>query len=137
MSGVVDGQFGFLLLRNAKTVPAHATPFEDVKDKMKAEIAAERANGEVLDMFDNVEDMRAGGATLEEVSKKLNLPLRTVTSISKAGKLEQGGTVTDLPEQETLLTSVFDTDIDYEADPIDIGPLRLCMVPRHRYRSKP
>ena len=121
VSDVVEGQFGFLLLRNAKTDPAHATPFEDVKDQMKAEVAADRANGEVLDMFDNVEDMRAGGSTLEEVSQKLNLPLRTVTTISKAGKLEQGGEVTDLPEQETLLTSVFDTDIDYEADPIDIG----------------
>ena len=121
VSDVVEGQFGFLLLRNAKTEPPHATPFEDVKDQMKAEIAAERANGEVLDMFDNVEDMRAGGSTLEEVSQKLNLPLRTVTTISKAGELEQGGEVTDLPEQEALLTSVFDTDIDYEADPIDIG----------------
>ena len=121
VSDVVEGQFGFLLLRNAKTDPAHATPFEDVKDQMKAEVAAERANGEVLNVFDNVEDMRAGGSTLEEVSEKLNLPLRTVTNISKAGVLEEGGSVTDLPEQENLLTAVFDNDIDYEADPVDIG----------------
>ena len=69
-------------------------------------------------VFDNVEDMRAGGSTLEEVSEKLNLPLRTVTNISKAGVLEEGGSVTDLPEQENLLTAVFDNDIDYEADPV-------------------
>ncbi|WP_119307493.1 SurA N-terminal domain-containing protein [Cohaesibacter haloalkalitolerans] len=121
VSDVVEGQFGFLLLRNVKTVPTQTSPFEDVKDQLKAEIAGDRANGEVMSVYDNVEDMRAGGSTLEEISQKLNLKLRTVTPISKAGELEDGNKVTDLPEQEKLLTSVFDTDVDYEADPIDIG----------------
>nr|WP_321456971.1 SurA N-terminal domain-containing protein [uncultured Cohaesibacter sp.] len=121
VSDVVEGQFGFLLLRNAKTVPTQASPFEEVKDQLKAEIAGDRANGEVLDMFDKVEDMRAAGSTLEEVSKNLKLPLRTVATITKGGDLKDGNKVTDLPEQETLLTSVFDTDVDYEADPVDIG----------------
>nr|WP_321459145.1 SurA N-terminal domain-containing protein [uncultured Cohaesibacter sp.] len=121
VSDVVEGQFGFLLLRNAKTVPSQTSPFDDVKDQLKSEIAGDRANGEVLDMFDKVEDMRAGGSTLEEISQKLDLPLRTVTTVSKSGDLEEGGSVTDLPEQETLLSTVFDTDIDFEADPVDIG----------------
>ncbi|WP_316862574.1 SurA N-terminal domain-containing protein [uncultured Cohaesibacter sp.] len=121
VSDVVDGEFGFLLLKNAKTQPEISKPFEEVKDLLKTEIAADRANDEVLNMFDNVEDDRAGGSTLEEVGSKLDLPLRTITKISKAGELDTGEKITDLPEQENLLTSVFETDIDYEADPVDIS----------------
>ena len=121
VTDVVEGRFGSLLLRVTKITPAGAAPFEDIKDRLKAEIAAERANGEVLTMFDQIEDERAGGVTLEEIAQKFNLPLRTVTDLSKAGELQAGGKVTDLPEQEKLLTAVFDTDVDYEADPIDIG----------------
>ena len=56
-----------------------------------------------------------------KISQKLSLPLRTVTAISNAGELESGESVTDLPQQKDLLTAVFDSDIDVEADPIDIG----------------
>ncbi|WP_172891554.1 SurA N-terminal domain-containing protein [Cohaesibacter sp. ES.047] len=121
VSDVIEGRFGFLILRNAKIEPQQASPFDEIKDQLKAEIAAERASGEVLGIFDKVEDERAGGATLKEVSDKFNLPLREVSAISKTGELETGEKITDLPEQETLLSSVFDNEIDYEADPIDIG----------------
>ncbi|WP_319531727.1 peptidyl-prolyl cis-trans isomerase [uncultured Cohaesibacter sp.] len=120
VSDVVQGRFGYLLLRTAKIEPSQASPFEEIKDQLKAEIAAERASGDVLEMFDKVEDERAGGATLKEVSEKFNLPLREVTAISKAGDLQDGQKLTDLPAQEALLTAVFDNEIDYEADPVDI-----------------
>ena len=121
VSDVVEGRFGHLLLRAAKIQPEQAQPFEELKDVLKAEIAAERANGEVLDLFDNIEDERAGGSTLKEISEKFNLTLRNVTGISKAGELENEDKVTDLPEQQKLLTQVFETDIDYEADPLDVS----------------
>ena len=121
VSGVVKGRFGSLLLRTAKIVPSQTSPFDELKDQLKAEIAAERATGEVLDVFDKVEDERAGGSTLKEIADKLNLPLRNVTAISKLGELQTGDKVTDLPEQDKLLTSVFENDIDFEADPVDIA----------------
>jgi peptidyl-prolyl cis-trans isomerase D len=120
ISGVIKGRFGSLLLRTAKIVPSQASPFEELKEQLKAEIAAQRATGEVLDVFDKVEDERAGGSTLKEIANKLNLPLRTVNSISKVGELQNGDKVTDLPEQEQLLSSVFESDIDFEADPVEI-----------------
>ena len=121
VSDVVKGRFGFLLLRNAKIEASQASPFEEIKDKLKAEIAATRANDEVLSMFDNVEDERAGGATLKEIADKLNLPLRMVTAISRDGELQTGDKITDLPAQADLLKAVFENDVDFEADPVDIN----------------
>lgn len=121
VSDVVDGRFGKLLLRVTEIQPEASKPFDEVKDILKAEIAADRANGEVLDMFDSVEDERAGGSTLKEIADKLNLKLRTVAAISKAGDLKTEDKVTDLPEQEKLLTGIFESDVDLETDPIDIG----------------
>ncbi|MCT4656026.1 MAG: SurA N-terminal domain-containing protein [Cohaesibacter sp.] len=121
VSDVVDGRFGKLLLRVTKIEPEASKPFDEVKDLLKAEIAADRANGEVLDIFDNIEDERAGGATLQEIADKFNLKLRKVEMISKAGELKSEEKVTDLPEQEKLLTSVFDSDVDLETDAIDVA----------------
>ncbi|MCV6600556.1 MAG: SurA N-terminal domain-containing protein [Cohaesibacter sp.] len=120
VSDVVDGRFGKLLLRVTEIQPEASRPFEEVKDILKAEVAADRANGEVLDMFDSIEDERAGGATLKEIANKFNLKLRPVSSISNTGELKSEETVTDLPEQQKLLTAVFDSDVDLETDPIDI-----------------
>ena len=121
VSDVIKGRFGYIIVRNAETRPEQASPFEEIKDQLKAEIAAQRAQDEVLSMYDSVEDERAAGSTLPEISQKLSLPLRTVTAISNAGELESGESVTDLPQQKDLLTAVFDSDVDVEADPIDIG----------------
>ena len=121
VSNVIDGRFGPILVHNAKTQISQASPFEEIKAQLKAEIAAERATGEVLDMFDKVEDERAGGSTLKEISNKLNLPLRIVTAISQAGDTQKEEKITDLPAQNQLLTAVFDTDIEFEADPVDIN----------------
>nr|WP_321444482.1 SurA N-terminal domain-containing protein [uncultured Cohaesibacter sp.] len=120
LSDVIKGRFGYLLLRNAKTQPSKAAPFEEIKDQLKAEIAASRAKDEVLSVFDKVEDERAGGSTLKEVSDKMKLPLRTVTAISAKGDLQSGDKVTDLPAQAELLKAVFDNDVDFEADPVEI-----------------
>lgn len=121
VSDVVKGRFGHLLIQVSKIEASQAQPFEELKDRLKAEIATERANGEVLDLFDNIEDERAGGATLPEIAEKFNLKLRKVTDISKAGELANDDKITDLPEQQKLLTSVFETEIDFEADAIDIS----------------
>ena len=121
VSEVIEGRFGFVLLRNAKIQASQAAPFDEIKDALKAEIAADRAEGEVLSVFDAVEDERAGGATLKEIASKLNLPLRMVTAISRDGALKNGETITDLPAQSELLNAVFDNDVDYEADPVNIN----------------
>ncbi|TLP49048.1 hypothetical protein FDK21_05270 [Cohaesibacter sp. CAU 1516] len=120
VSDVIKGRFGYLLLRNAKTEASQASPFDEIKDQLKAEIAATRAKDDVLSVFDQVEDERAGGATLKEVADKMQLPLRMVTAISVAGDLQSGDKVTDLPAQADLLKSVFDNDVDFEADPVEI-----------------
>lgn len=121
ISEVIAGRFGSLLVRVAEIQPEQAQPFEELKDQLKAEIAADRAKDEVLDMFDKVEDARAGGSTLKEIANQLNLPYRTITAISRDGELQNEEKLTDLPEQTALLTNIFDTEIDYEADPIDVA----------------
>ena len=90
VSDVINGQFGPRIVKVTEIKPAAIKPFEDVKDSLKTEIATKRAEDEVLSMHDEIEDARAGGATLVEISKRFNLNLRTVDAVARDGHRCEG-----------------------------------------------
>ncbi|SFR49158.1 peptidylprolyl isomerase [Litoreibacter janthinus] len=69
----VETSLGPALYRVNAVLEAHETPFEDVRDELVAEAAADQARRAVLDKLGEVEDLLAGGATLEELGKDTEL----------------------------------------------------------------
>ena len=117
-SDVVDGRFGSVIVKVTKIVPESVTPFEDVKQTIKRGMALSRAESEVLDLHDAIEDARAGGQTLAEIARRFDLQTHTVEAVSRNGTDPDGNLVTDLPESPEFLGSAFESDVGLENDPL-------------------
>jgi peptidyl-prolyl cis-trans isomerase D len=71
VSEVVKGQFGPAIVRAVSVTPGGAKTFDEVKDTLKKEIAAERVAGQVQTIHDKIEDARVSGKTLAEAAKTI------------------------------------------------------------------
>ena len=116
VSGIVEGRFGPVIMRVVEIEPAVVTPFGDVVETLKAEIAAERAAAEVADMHDAIEDTRAGGESLMESAAKYGLTMLSVAAVDETGRDEDGNLVDGLPTG--LVAGAFESDVGLENDPI-------------------
>src|SRR5690606_9169136 len=56
VSPLIDGQFGSVIIRVTAIEPAAVTPFAEVKDQLKQELAQSRAAEEIADQIDVIED---------------------------------------------------------------------------------
>ncbi len=121
VSGVVDGRFGPVIVKVAEIVAEKVTPFEEVRDEIKRDLALSRAETEVLDLHDAIEDARASGQTFEEIARKFDLTLRTVEAVSRNGTDPDGKVLTDLPASQELLSGSFESDVGIENDPLQSG----------------
>lgn len=119
-TGVVEGRFSTVILNITEILPESIEPLADVADDIRANLANEQAEREVLDLMAEVEDARAGGSTLEEVSSRFDLELVKAVPFDRSGKDEAGEEVT-LPATEELLAGAFDSDVGIENDPIELG----------------
>lgn len=117
---VVDGRFGPVLVRVTEIVPANRQPFDAVKDTLKAELAADQAEREMLGVYDSIEDARAGGATLKEIADRFGLQYLTVEPVDRSGTAPDG-TSRDVPQANQLLPQVFANEPGDEPDPIQFG----------------
>ncbi len=120
-SEVIDGKFGPVIIRATAVEPKSVTPFDEVKDKIKKDLALARAADEVIDLQDAIEDQRAGGATFKELAEKNGLKLRVIEAIDASGKTPDGETISDLPSSANLLRGVFSAEIGEETDYLNVG----------------
>ncbi|MEW5422873.1 SurA N-terminal domain-containing protein [Amorphus sp. 3PC139-8] len=118
---VVDGRFGTVLVRVSEINPGARQPFSEVESTIRQELAQQAAEREVLDLYDEVEDAFAGGATMQEVAKRFSIPLQMVPAVSASGTAPGGANVT-LPAKDDLLSDAFDTEVGADNPPIQVGP---------------
>lgn len=119
-SGVVDGRFSSVIVNVTKIEPQSTRPFEEVKGEIKTQLAQEQAEREVLDLLDEIEDARAGGALLPEIAQRFHLTTTSPVAFDTTGKDMQGGDA-DLPEVQGIVRGAFDSDIGIENDPLQLG----------------
>ncbi|NLH81443.1 MAG: peptidylprolyl isomerase, partial [Phyllobacteriaceae bacterium] len=121
VSGVVEGKFGRVVLKLAEKVDATAKSFAEVAPELKKEIAAKRAEGDILSRHDQVEDALAGGAKLDEIAKRLSLKLTTFDRVDKQGRLADGTKPAGVAKYDDMIKGAFESDVGVENDPIDLG----------------
>jgi peptidyl-prolyl cis-trans isomerase D len=117
VSEVVKGQFGPAIVRVVGIVPGSAKTFDEVKDTLKKEIAAERVAGDVQSVHDKIEDARVSGKTLAEAAKSVGLDARAIAAVDAQGRDEKGAAL-DLPDQAELLASAYASDVGVDDAPL-------------------
>jgi peptidyl-prolyl cis-trans isomerase D len=120
VSGLIDGQFGPVILKVEAIEPQVVKTFDEVKADLKKQIAESRAAQEISDQHDMIEDARAGGSTLGEIAQKYGLKVITIPAIDAGGKDEAGNPVADIPGGGDLVAQAFQSDVGIENDPISI-----------------
>ncbi|TMV14462.1 peptidylprolyl isomerase [Arenibacterium halophilum] len=73
--GPLQTDLGPALFRINGILAARDTPIDDVRDELRDELAAEQARRQIEARAEPIEDMLAGGATLEDVAKETEMTL--------------------------------------------------------------
>jgi peptidyl-prolyl cis-trans isomerase D len=76
--GPVESSFGPALFRINALIQADNTPFEEVRDELRAELAGESARRLVSDLIGEIDDELAGGVRLEDLTKISGLQVGTL-----------------------------------------------------------
>lgn len=76
--GPLDSDLGAALFRVNGKLAARTTSFEDAQAELREELAAERARRLIETQSENIDDLLAGGATLEELTQETDLELGTI-----------------------------------------------------------
>src|SRR6201996_3865747 len=114
----VQGKFGVTLAKIGKIDPGNQVSFESVAQKLKQEIATERARKSVADLRDKMEDERGGGASVIEAAKKLGLRAVTIDAVDRSGRRPDGQFASEIPKGLDVVTQAFSSDVGVDNDPI-------------------
>lgn len=85
--GPLPSRFGPAIYRINGALPAQITPIDDVREDLQAEVVADQTRRQIDAMVEDVSDLLASGATLEEVAQDTALDLG---SIAYDAGLDQG-----------------------------------------------
>ena len=120
-SKIIKGPFGPTMIRVIEIQDANVTPFAEVEAKILTELALRKAAEKISDMVESVEDMRAGGASIEKVGQQLKLKTRMVDAVDRSALTPDGIIIKDLPASAKLLEQVFELEVGSEANPVEFG----------------
>lgn len=121
VSGIIDGAFGPAIVRVTEIIPETVKPLSEVQEQIRKDLALAEATRVLLDVHDRYEDARAAGSTMQEAAASLGLDVVTIEAVSRAGQDPAGGVLRDIPESAELLRGAFETEIDVENPPVNIG----------------
>lgn len=76
--GPFPGDVGPALFLAGKLLPAQTTGFDEVSDGIRSDLALDIARAEANALFDQTDDMLAGGATLEELANETEMQIAQI-----------------------------------------------------------
>jgi peptidyl-prolyl cis-trans isomerase D len=117
VSAPVQGRFGPAIVTVLGIEPEEVKPLAEIVPLIRNDIAAERAKPDVKRLHEQMEDERAGGASLAQAAEKLKLPLVTY-NVDRTGR-EPSGKVASLPAAGQVIAAAFNSDVGVDNDPVE------------------
>src|SRR3546814_858631 len=105
----VQSPLGWHVLHVVDVKQGATTPFEEVRDRLRNDIAREGAIDRLFEVGNEIEDALAGGATVEDVSKQFELPLVDLSPLSRQGQDQNGQRPAEFPTLRGFLETAFAT----------------------------
>ena len=110
----VQGPFGWVMVRVLSVTEGKSVTFDEVKDEIKSKLLLEKAEGELFDIYNAIEDQLAGGATLAEVADETNVPLQTIASADRSGLDKEGNEIAAIAKHPSIVQEAFAVEIGDE-----------------------
>ncbi len=104
-----EGIFGWFVLQVTEIQAGSRQPLSEVRDTVRAGIAADEAIEVVYRLSTDLDDQLGGGATLEEAAAALNLETKKVAGVSRSGRTPAGEQA-ELPSPAIFLRTLYETD---------------------------
>ncbi len=120
-SDVIEGRFAIVIVRVTQIEPGTAKTLADVKDQVRDKLAAEKARGELQKKHDEVDDSRAAGKTLNEISDALKLSFREVAASDRKGLGPGGKPAFESPDLAKLAGQAFAPDVGSDDQIIELS----------------
>jgi peptidyl-prolyl cis-trans isomerase D len=118
VSAPVQGRFGAVIATVLGIEPEETKPLADLTPQIRSDIATERAKADVKRLHEQIEDERAGGASLAQVAEKLKLPVGTY-DVDRSGR-DPSGKVVNFPNAGQVVSAAFASDVGVDNDPIEV-----------------
>jgi peptidyl-prolyl cis-trans isomerase D len=90
VSAPVKTAFGIHLLHAKSITPGNIQTLDQVKDQLRNNLALGKANDNLVQVLNQLDDALGGGASVADAAKKLNLSLKTVDAVDASGADKQG-----------------------------------------------
>jgi peptidyl-prolyl cis-trans isomerase D len=117
VSGVLQSQFGPVIIRVKSVTPATVKPYGEVADEIKRQVSASRAGDKIQAIHDKIEDARVSGKSLVEAAKEAGLTAQTIPAVDAQGN-DPGGAPVNLPDKVDLLRAAFASDVGLDEAPL-------------------
>ena len=118
---VLDASLGPAIIRVAKIESETVKPLSEMSDKIRDALAERIAVEQVVDIYDQIENERGTGSTLEEAAKTLGLAYKIVEAIDRNGSVPAGSDNPDILGQAAVVADAFLSDVNVENNPVRAG----------------
>jgi peptidyl-prolyl cis-trans isomerase D len=108
--GPVKTVLGWQLAKQVKAEAGKPADLASVKDKIAKQLASRQAADQMVQLANQLDDELAGGASLEDAGKKLDLAIETIADVARNGEGPDGKPIGDLIGTPQLLPVAFATD---------------------------
>ena len=119
-SDAVETPFGWKVFLVKAVTPEAIRSFDEVRPEIANDLALERADDALFELANAIEDSLAGGATIGEAARAIDITPRRIGSIDRTGLDRDGNPVTGLPGGQHFLQTVFSTGLDEQSDLVEI-----------------
>ncbi|QAY96786.1 peptidylprolyl isomerase [Methylovirgula ligni] len=114
----VQTQFGWAILHAVQTAPKVVIPLVAIKGEIARDLAIARAQKDLGNIHDKIEDERAAGKSIADAAKALGLSAQTIDAIDAQGNDKAGKAISGLGDPQAVLKAVFASDIGVDNDPV-------------------
>lgn len=105
----VQTSFGWHIVRVNAIKPEQTQTFDQVKDKLRQEVARDMAGDQIAQLANHVDDALAGGGSFAVVAKQFGMKVATITGADAQGDLADGKPVTLPQPKAKVLQAAFAT----------------------------
>ena len=109
VSDIIEGPLGYVVLRVRKIIPGEVRPLAEVRDALRRRLALDRAIEDLIAFSETVEDERAAGVRLEEISQRFDLDIVQLSGFDRDGRGATGSLPRLFMQYDSLPGILFDS----------------------------